>query len=149
MVQLLHLASASTETRCKLANQSASLDITLRSSADFPTRISTFGKYLHCTVTFVHTSAVVQIRSHTCYQPQYDNVYTTPVPYDMNTKKHGIGHTQHREGAFEFVYVRSFSNTLNHSAAILSDVRGWGTVVEEKLVVLNVSHSKLSPGMRT
>ena len=83
---------------------------------------------------FVHISAVEHIRSHTWYQPQHDNVYTTPVPYDMNTKKHGIGHTQHREGAFKFVYVRSLSNTLNHSAAILSHVQGEGTVVEEKLL---------------
>ena len=51
-----------------------------------------------------------------------DNVYATPVAYDMNTKKHGIGHTQHREGNFKFVYVRSLK--LNHSSAILSDVRG-------------------------
>ena len=55
-----------------------------------------------------------------------DNVYTTytHVAYDMNTKKHGTGHTQHREGDFKFVYVRSL--TLNHSSAILSDVRGGG-----------------------
>ena len=51
-----------------------------------------------------------------------DNVYTTPVAYDMNTKKHGIGHTQHQEQDFKFVYVRSL--TLNHSSAILSDVQG-------------------------
>ena len=64
------------------------------------------------------------------------------VAYDMNTKKHGIGHTQHREGDFKFVYVRSLK--LNHSSAVLSDVRG-GTVVEEKILVLNVSQSELSP----
>ena len=40
----------------------------------------------------------------------------------MNTKKHGIGHTQHREGDFKFFYVRSLK--LNHSSGILSDVRG-------------------------
>ena len=40
----------------------------------------------------------------------------------MNTKKHGIGHTQHREGDFKFFYVHSLK--LNHSSAILSDVRG-------------------------
>ena len=51
-----------------------------------------------------------------------DNVYATPVAYDMNTKKHGIGHTQHREGDFKLVYVCSLK--LNHSSAILSDVRG-------------------------
>ena len=125
IVQIMYLVSASTEIRGKLAHQSASLDFTLLLSAGFPTRTSTFGKYLHCTAMFVHTFEVEQIRSHTCYQPQYDNVYTTPVPYDMNTKKHGIGHTQHREGAFlKFDYVCSLSNTLNHSAAILSDVRG-------------------------
>ena len=126
MVQILYLALASTEIRCKLANQSPSLDFTLLSSAGFPTRTSTFGKYLHCTAMFIHTSAVGQIRSHTCYQPQYDNVYTTPVPYYINTKKHEIGQIQHRERAFKFVYVRSLSNTFNHSAAIVSHFRRGG-----------------------
>ena len=42
----------------------------------------------------------------------------------MNTKKHGIGHTQQ---AFTFVYVCSLSNTRRQLE---------GTVVEEKLVVL-------------
>ena len=111
MVQILYLALTSTEVRGKLANQSASPDFTLLSSAGFPTCTSTFGKYLHCTVMFVHTSVAEQIRNHTCYQPQYDNVYATPVTYDMNTKKHGIGHTQHPEGDFKFVYVRSLNST--------------------------------------
>ena len=57
----------------------------------------------------------------------------------MNTNKHEIGPTQHLEGAFKFVYVRLLSNTLNHSAAILSYVGGGGggrgVTVEEKLVV--------------
>ena len=63
------------------------------------------------------------------------------VAYDMNTKKHGIGHTQHREGDFKFFYVHS--PKLNHSSAILSDVRG--ALLLKKMLVLNVSQSELSP----
>ena len=104
MVQILYLALASTEVRCKLANQSASLDLTfILSSAGFPTGTSTFGKYLRCTAMFVHSSAV---KPH-CHQLQYDDLYATPVSYNITTKKHGIGHTQHRERALKIVYVLS------------------------------------------
>ena len=43
------------------------------------------------------------------YAINYDYLCTTIFPQGINTKKHGIGHTQHREGAFKFVYV--FSGT--------------------------------------
>ena len=75
-----------------------------------------------------------------------DNVYTTPVAYDMNTKKHGIGHSQHREGDFKFVYVRSFQTQPQLCNFVR---RSGGTVVEEKILVLNVSQSELSPRTRT
>ena len=50
----------------------------------------------------------------------------------------------------ELLNLCSLSNTVNHSTATLSDVRGGGgggTVVEEKLLVLNISQSQL--GLRT
>ena len=75
-----------------------------------------------------------------------DNVYTTPVAYDMNTKKHGIGHTQHQEQDFKFVYVR-FSHTQPQLCNFVR--RSGGTVVEEKILVLNVSQSELNPRTRT
>ena len=73
-------------------------------SDDLPMRTSTWGKYVHCTAMFVHLQ---WNRSGATLVITYDNVYTTPVPYDINTKKHGIGCTQHRQGAFKFVYVLS------------------------------------------
>ena len=94
---------ASTEIRSKLENQIASLASPychqLTSRPEFRHLVNTCTA-LHCTAMFVHTSAVEQIRSYTCYQPQCDNVYTTSVSYDMNTKKRRICHTQHWEGAF-------------------------------------------------
>ena len=52
------------------------------------------------------------------------------VAYDMNTKKHGIGHTLHRVGDFKFFYVHSLK--LNHSSAILSDVREGALLLKKK-----------------
>ena len=59
----------------------------------------------------------------------------------MNTKKRGIGHTQHREGAFKFVYV--FSGAHSQQCNLVR--RSGDTVVEEKLLVLNISQSELGP----
>ena len=92
---------------------------------------------------FAHTYVVEQNRSHTCYQPQYDNVYTTPVPYDMNTRKHGIGHTQHRERAFKFA-------SLSNTALQFCQTFGEGSsVVEENIHVRNISQSELNSRTRT
>ena len=67
------------------------------------------------------------------------------VAYDMNTKKHGIGHTQRREGDFKlFMYILSKSTT-----ALQFCQKFGGTVVEEKILVLNVSQSELSPRTQT
>ena len=51
------------------------------------------------------------------------------VAYDMNTKKHGIGHTQHREGDFKF-FLCTFSQSQPQLCNFVR--RSGGTVVEEK-----------------
>ena len=60
---------------------------------------------------FVHTSAVEQIRSHTCYQPQYDNVYTTLVPYNMNKKTRNWSYIAPRRNLFMHALSRTHSTT--------------------------------------
>ena len=101
------MALTSTEVRGKLANQSASLispychQLASRPELRHLVNTCTELRYLSIHLWWNRSGATLAINHN-----MIDNVYTTPVAYDMNTKKDGIGHTQHREGDFKFVYVR-------------------------------------------
>ena len=62
----------------------------------------------------------------------------------MNTKKHGIGHVLH--GALN-LFTFSFKHTKPQHCKF---VKSWGGgIVEEKLLLLNISQSELHPRMWT
>ena len=85
-------------------------------------------------------------RSGATLNNKYDNVCTTPVPYDMNTIYHkelGIeSPTSPRWSLICLCYILRYSQTAQHFNFVR---RSGGTVIEDKLRVLSISQSESGP----
>ena len=82
-------------------------------------------------------------RSGATLNNKYDNVCTTPVPYDMNIiyqKNVQSGHPHRRDA--RPCYIFHYSQTAKHFSFVR---RSGGTVTEDKLHVLSISQSESGP----